>query len=210
MQELFENVVHDVGACNILESLVCGKGFPKMARQRIRKPVKNRTAAPATSQPVAIDVKTIVKKTVESCRETRRRLEKNKKPPTDDETLSALTRFTDTAALEPFEKFLYYVPRLVNVVTLAEAVPVPGSGLTLPLDLHLIATRCTGAYFAPKRFSVRCRIQNWRGSSLTHASCVQRLCNSPTLTLVLASSSSVRFHLAVPIDWLAFDTAHPV
>jgi len=36
---------------------------------------------------------------------------------------------------------------------LAEAVPVLGSGLTLPLDLHAIAARCTNAYYAPKRFA---------------------------------------------------------
>jgi len=36
---------------------------------------------------------------------------------------------------------------------LAEAVPVPGSGLTLPLDLHAIAARLTNAYYAPKRFA---------------------------------------------------------
>lgn len=30
---------------------------------------------------------------------------------------------------------------------------MPGSGLTLPLDLHTIASRCTNAYYAPKRFA---------------------------------------------------------
>lgn len=51
-------------------------------------------------------------------------------------------------------------------VTLAEAVPVQGSGLTLPLDLFHIAARCNGAYFASKRFAAvqlaythpRCRV----------------------------------------------------
>ena len=39
------------------------------------------------------------------------------------------------------------------IAQLAEAVPIPGSGLTLPLDLHAIAARCTNAYYAPKRFA---------------------------------------------------------
>ena len=39
------------------------------------------------------------------------------------------------------------------IAQLAEAVPVPGSGLTLPLDLHAIAARCTNAYYAPRRFA---------------------------------------------------------
>ena len=30
---------------------------------------------------------------------------------------------------------------------------MPGSGVTLPLDLHAIAARCTNAYYAPRRFA---------------------------------------------------------
>ena len=36
---------------------------------------------------------------------------------------------------------------------LAEAIPLPGSGVTLPLNLHHIAARCSNAYYSPKRFS---------------------------------------------------------
>ena len=57
-------------------------------------------------------------------------------------------------------------------VTLAEAVPVAGSGIALPLDLTKIAAQCNGAYFAPKRFAAvqlaytnpRCRILVFRKS----------------------------------------------
>lgn len=53
-----------------------------------------------------------------------------------------------------------------QVVTLAEAIPVSGSGFSLPLDLHLIAARCRNSYYAPKKFSAvqlaynepRCRV----------------------------------------------------
>jgi TATA-box binding protein (TBP) (component of TFIID and TFIIIB) len=53
---------------------------------------------------------------------------------------------------------------------LAEAVPVPWSGITLPLNLHAIAARCTNACFAPKRFAAvqlafnnsRCRVLVFR------------------------------------------------
>ena len=49
-------------------------------------------------------------------------------------------------------------------------MPVPGSGLTLPLDLHAIGARCTNAYYAPKRFAAvqlafsnpRCRVLVFR------------------------------------------------
>ena len=61
---------------------------------------------------------------------------------------------------------------------LAEAIPVEGSGITLPLDLHRIAARCRNSYFAPKRFSAvqlaysepRCRVLVFRESRfLTHS-----------------------------------------
>jgi len=56
------------------------------------------------------------------------------------------------------------------LLQLAEAVPVPGSGLTLPLDLHSIGARCTNAYYAPRRFAAvqlafsnpRCRVLIFR------------------------------------------------
>ena len=68
------------------------------------------------------------------------------------------------------------VPRRVlpdhmsQIAQLAEAIPVPGSGITLPLDLHTIGARCTNAYYAPKRFAAvqlafsnpRCRVLVFR------------------------------------------------
>lgn len=59
---------------------------------------------------------------------------------------------------------------ILCVVQLAEAIPVPGSGITLPLDLHAIGARCTNAYYAPKRFAAvqlafsnpRCRVLVFR------------------------------------------------
>lgn len=71
----------------------------------------------------------------------------------DDAELLQLARHTRNYALHPYRKFLHYVPRLVNVVSLAEAVPAPGSGVTLPLDVRTIASRCRGAFYAPSRFA---------------------------------------------------------
>ena len=52
---------------------------------------------------------------------------------------------------------------------------MPGSGVTLPLDLQAIAARCTNAYYAPKRFAAvqlafsndRCRVLVFRKPVLT-------------------------------------------
>lgn len=108
------------------------------------------------------------------CREERV-LQKAAEEPEDlsDEKIIKAARFTDNMPLAPFSKILGLTPRLVNVrllrigprhnalntsrcrqvVTLAEAVPCPNSGLTLPLDLHFIASRCSNSYYAPRRFA---------------------------------------------------------
>ena len=104
---------------------------------------------------------------IEACKESRKRhREADPDEDTTDHGLSQYTRFTDEIALDVYKKFLHYVPRLVNVVTLAEALPMPGSGITLPLDLANIAARCKGSFYAPRRFAAvqlaysnpRCRV----------------------------------------------------
>ncbi len=60
--------------------------------------------------------------------------------------------------------------RPILCAQLAEAIPVPGSGAKLPLDLHRIAARCRNSYYAPKKFSAvqlaysepRCRVLVFR------------------------------------------------
>ena len=79
-----------------------------------------------------------------------------------DEHLVLGTRFTDAVPLETFNRLERYVPRLVNVVTLGLVSPTPGSKTTLPLNLEHIATRCTGAFFAPRRFAaVQLAFHKW-------------------------------------------------
>ena len=78
----------------------------------------------------------------------------SKKPIEDlsDEFLSKLSRYTDGVPLKPFENALDLVPELVNLVSLADALPLDGS--PLPLNLKKIACRCKGAiYYAPRRFT---------------------------------------------------------
>ena len=75
-----------------------------------------------------------------------------------DESASNLSvsdhaRFTDAVELGPFCGMLSYVPRLVNVVTVARVAPRDGSRTKLPLNLKHIARTCTAAFFSPKRFA---------------------------------------------------------
>jgi len=62
---------------------------------------------------------------------------------------------------------------------LAEAIPVPGSGIKLPLDLHAIGSRCSNSYYAPRRFAAvqlafdapRCRVLIFHTGRLVGTGC---------------------------------------
>jgi hypothetical protein len=77
--------------------------------------------------------------------------QKRKEADLSDEHLSRIARYTDGFPLQNYVNMFGLVPELVNIVTLAEAIPVKGSGVTLPLDLHYIASRTSNSYFAPRR-----------------------------------------------------------
>lgn len=70
---------------------------------------------------------------------------------------------------------------------LAEAIPVPGSGASLPLDLHRIAARCRNSYYAPKKFSAvqlaysepRCRVLIFHTGRLVGTGMLTRDCTLP-------------------------------
>jgi hypothetical protein len=69
-----------------------------------------------------------------------------------DSRLISFKRYTDGTPLRDYENALDLVPELVNLVSLADALPLDGSGL--PFDLKKIAVKCRGAvYFAPRRFT---------------------------------------------------------
>jgi TATA-box binding protein (TBP) (component of TFIID and TFIIIB) len=83
-----------------------------------------------------------------------------------DDTIKKNAKWVSALPLKDYDRMLDLVPRIVNVVTLAEAVPVPNSGVTLPLDLRKIACKCTNAFYSPRRFAAvqlaydtpRCRV----------------------------------------------------
>tara|TARA_B110000858_G_scaffold150862_1_gene171724 strand:- start:7295 stop:8404 length:1110 start_codon:yes stop_codon:yes gene_type:complete len=126
------------------------------------------------------DLQSAMNRVVASCRvERKRKFDAAEVLDLSDETILKAARFTDNFALANYCGILHLVPRLVNIVTLAEAVPVYGSGTTLPLDLHAIGARCTNAYYAPKRFAAvqlafsnpRCRVLVFHTGRLVGTGC---------------------------------------
>ena len=69
-----------------------------------------------------------------------------------DGKMLSFKRYTDGLPFKDFENALELVPALVNLVSLADALPLDGS--ELPFDLRKIAVKCKNAvYFAPRRFT---------------------------------------------------------
>lgn len=117
---------------------------------------------------------------VDKCRGERKRLrDAEVETDTSDEAILNAVKYTDSLPLADFGKVLHLVPRLVNIVTLAEAIPVAGTGVKLPLDLHLIASKCSNSYYAPRRFaavqlafdSPRCRVLVFHTGRLVGTGC---------------------------------------
>jgi TATA-box binding protein (TBP) (component of TFIID and TFIIIB) len=162
MQEAFDQLKRDLATCASLEEGLRGK--------------RNRKVAEEAQAGVAELVRAVVQRT----RQVRARV-RDDIPEDDlsDAGLSQYARFTSEIALAPFEKYIHYVPRVVNVVTLAEAVPVEGYGLSLPLDLRYIARRCKSCYYAPRRFAAiqlafsnpRCRVLVFHTGRLVGTGC---------------------------------------
>lgn len=69
-----------------------------------------------------------------------------------DEQLISYCRYTDGIPLKDYENTIHLVPALVNLVSLADAVPIDGQ--SLPFNLKQIAVKCRNAvYFAPRKFT---------------------------------------------------------
>lgn len=78
------------------------------------------------------------------------------KPEVDvsDARVLSFERFTDGLPYKNYENCISFTPDLVNLVSLADAVPNT-SGVSLPFDLTTIAKRCKHAslFFAPRSFT---------------------------------------------------------
>lgn len=145
--------------CAAQKALVLGA---LQTNSTIKKPLIFANALKETSTPETLEVRRAISEVCTACSvyrkvtdaekaHERQSLEQLRRGNAD--LISKMARLSDSLPLEQYSSRLRYVPRLVNVVTLATLKPVDGSGSTLPLPLDRIAKRCTGAFFAPKRFS---------------------------------------------------------
>lgn len=125
---------------------------------------------------------------------------------TSDRVLVLASESVSHLALHSYLPYLHLVPRVVNVVTLAEAVPAEGCGFALPLDLRRIAARCRNAFFAPRRFSAvqiafkqpRCRVLIFHTGRVVGTGCGGRMAARVALQRAqrqLARDADLHIHL---------------
>jgi hypothetical protein len=102
---------------NIESSLKEGKATTRRRKSRKRH---------LDTHPAATDaeLKTMVREVLDAC--VRKRVEVDKlNIDISDATLSRMAQFTDRFNLLPYEHFISYVPRLVNIVTVRTQMPRP-------------------------------------------------------------------------------------
>ena len=106
MEDLLRNVAVDLATCESIERNLRGKAAAaKISLRSGDTPTR--------------DVKQVVQACVQACRESRKRYHEENGPGPDlsDAALSQYARFTDHNALRVYRQFLWYAPRLVNVVS---------------------------------------------------------------------------------------------
>ena len=110
-----------------------GKG-PLKAPRRGRS--KNALASAASNDLSAVEPRDpveIANTVLAACNRKRNAATYESEALVTDDALSKMARFTDKFKLKPYERFLHYVPRLVNVVTVCAALTaeawVPLNGL---------------------------------------------------------------------------------
>tara|TARA_B100000575_G_scaffold288289_1_gene288059 strand:- start:2424 stop:2801 length:378 start_codon:yes stop_codon:yes gene_type:complete len=110
MDNALERLRADIATCHTIELKLRGKvvdleGKSKASRVAKREVSKKRS------------IGDVLDNCIEACKASRKKHREEEHVTTDlsDYALSQMARFTDGIALEPFARFLHYVPRLVNV-----------------------------------------------------------------------------------------------
>lgn len=106
----------DVVTCQTLENTLRGK---KPAPEPAPRTKAGRKEGDARLQPRARSVHAVLDTCLQACQDSRKRHleEVGDGPDLSDAGLSQYARFTDGIALQVYQQFLHFVPRLVNVVS---------------------------------------------------------------------------------------------
>lgn len=116
--QAFKQLATDVVSTLAMEHALNGKGPLKVPKTRGRS--KKTPVAAASNDLSAVDPRDpveIARTVLAACNRKRKAVTDESEALISDDALSKMARFTDKFKLKPYERFLHYVPRLVNVVT---------------------------------------------------------------------------------------------
>ena len=125
-ESAYAALVADVASTADMEAAIAGRLPPKQVRQlRMRARSRSRSAQDggkragkqAVHASTPRSTEEITRSVLRACVEQRRRAPPDPGPDLSDAALSQYAKWTDKFALKPYARFLWYVPRLVNVVT---------------------------------------------------------------------------------------------
>ena len=111
----FQALVTDVVSALAMEGALAGSGGPKITKHRSRKQKNVNSCMTPSMEPR--DTMEITAAVVQECIHRRKSEKSEEIRRATDEELFHMATFTDKFRLCPYERFLHYVPRLVNVVT---------------------------------------------------------------------------------------------
>lgn len=119
--QAFKQLATDVVSTLAMEHALTGKGPLKVPKTRGRSKKAPASAASAASNDLLAveprDPVEIAHTVLAACNRKRKGVADKSEYLVADDALSKMARFTDKFKLKPYERFLHYVPRLVNVVT---------------------------------------------------------------------------------------------
>ena len=116
-----------------MEHALNGKGPLKVPKTRGRS--KKAPASAASNEMSAVEPRDpveIAHTVLAACNRKRKAATDKIEALVTDDALSKMARFTDKFKLKPYERFLHYVPRLVNVVTVC-SLPTLQTSIPWPL-----------------------------------------------------------------------------
>ena len=111
--QIYADLVKDVVELEALESFARGKSAVSAKTSQAKRRCKRSVGAGAAQE---VDIAERVVQVVDACRQERKRAATDDAIDASPKRLAAMARFTDRFALRSYEPYLYYVPRLVNVV----------------------------------------------------------------------------------------------
>lgn len=135
MEVTFATLVSDVQNAEEIEAMLAGSRAVATGKAGQRRLAKSGSAD-ALKVSVGVDriqaAAASVKRVVEAVHEARKKQRPDEARDCSDEALCEMARYTDNFALKSYERFLHYVPRIVNVVRRH----VPWSAMAMTGDGH--------------------------------------------------------------------------